>query len=478
MALALGIRYLTGRAVATDAFEYEAAEWPPHPARIFMAMACAHFETDGDAAEADALRWLAEQGPPELHAAEADPRHVVTTFVPVNDDPIGKKGSQLQTPAGWVRVKQPRCFPSVRPHHDTVFAVWPDASPDGRMQALDSLCRRVTRVGHSSSLVQMWAAEEADAVGDVWRPVEEGFERRMRVASSGLLKELADAYSNDERPSIGLWQGYRRAEERRDEPCRAIWSEELFVFRIAPLESRHARLGLISTLALTRRMHDAMLSAAERLGTIPEWMSGHAPGGEPSERPHIACFPLAFVDHRHADGHLLGVAIATPREISAEDRRHALRALAGVEELRLGPLGRWRVIPEDADSPPHTLRSSAWTGGRRGAARWATVTPVVFDRHPKSRDRAAYEEEAEAIVRRSCVRIGLPEPRSVILTPVSAHLGAPASHEFPRMTRKDGAERRHRHAILLFDRPVRGPIAIGAGRHRGYGFCRPLSAEE
>jgi hypothetical protein len=40
--------------------------------------------------------------------------------------------------------------------------------------------------------------------------------------------------------------------------------------------------------------------------------------------------------------------------------------------------------------------------------------------------------------------------------------------------RKDGSERRHTHAILVFDEPVRGPVLIGAGRYRGYGFCRPL----
>lgn len=478
MALAIGIRYLTGRATATDSVEYEAAEWPPHPARIFMALACAHFETDGNAAEADTLRWLEEQGPPEVHAADADPRRVVTSFVPVNDDPIGKKSGPLQTPAGWMRAKQPRSFPSVRPHHDTVFAVWPDASPSGQMEALNNLCRRVTRIGHSSTLVQMWAAEEVTAVGDVWRPVEEGFERRMRVVSPGLLEDLAIAYANDERPSIGLWRGYRRAGERREEPCRTKWSDELLVLRLTPLESRHSRLGLISTLALTKRMRDAMLTAAENLSAIPEWMSGHTPSGEPSEQPHIACFPLAFVGHRHADGHVLGIAIATPRDISLEEHRHALRALGKVEELRLGRLGRWRTSPDDTDSPPHTLRPSAWTGGWRGATRWATITPVVFDRHPKTRNRAAREQAAEAVIRASCVHAGLPEPRSVVLTPVSAHLGAPASREFPRMKRKDGSDRRHSHAILIFAEPIVGPVAIGAGRYRGYGFCRPLGEDD
>lgn len=33
----------------------------------------------------------------------------------------------------------------------------------------------------------------------------------------------------------------------------------------------------------------------------------------------------------------------------------------------------------------------------------------------------------------------------------------------------------HAHAVLLFEREVRGPVLIGAGRFRGYGLCRPLS---
>ena len=33
------------------------------------------------------------------------------------------------------------------------------------------------------------------------------------------------------------------------------------------------------------------------------------------------------------------------------------------------------------------------------------------------------------------------------------------------------------HAAVEFDRPVRGPVLIGAGRYAGYGFCRPTSED-
>ena len=73
-----------------------------------------------------------------------------------------------------------------------------------------------------------------------------------------------------------------------------------------------------------------------------------------------------------------------------------------------------------------------------------------------------------------CTRIDLPAPREIIVTQVSAHLGVPPAHEFPRVHRKDGSLRRHAHAIIVFDEPVCGPMLLGAGRYRGYGLCRPI----
>jgi CRISPR-associated protein Csb2 len=127
--------------------------------------------------------------------------------------------------------------------------------------------------------------------------------------------------------------------------------------------------------------------------------------------------------------------------------------------------------------PLETLRPSTWTAHPDGATHWSTVTPIAYDHHPKAKAKAAYLAEVAEMIRLGCERIGLRRPREVIVTPVSAHLGAPAAHAFPRLRRKDGSERRHTHAILVFDEPVRGPIIIGAGRYRGYGLCRPVEVD-
>src|SRR5262249_56554400 len=83
--LTLGIRYLNGFAAAADPYDRDSAEWPPHPGRVFMALAAAHFQTGGPASEYAALEWLEMQGSPLMHAADALSRGVITQFVPVND---------------------------------------------------------------------------------------------------------------------------------------------------------------------------------------------------------------------------------------------------------------------------------------------------------------------------------------------------------------------------------------------------------
>jgi CRISPR-associated protein Csb2 len=168
-----------------------------------------------------------------------------------------------------------------------------------------------------------------------------------------------------------------------------------------------------------------------------------------------------------------------PESTSGELRSEILRAAARVckEGLKLGRLGVWKLASSTMACPLETLRAATWTAHPDGATQWSTVTPIAYDHHPKAKVKSEYVAEIAAMITAGCKRIGLPHPREVIVTPVSAHLGTPPSHAFPLLRRKDGSERRHTHAILLFDEAVRGPVIIGAGRYRGYGLCRPMGVE-
>lgn len=526
--LALGIRYLNGFVAACDPSARvpgaEQAEWPPHPARVFMAMAAAHFETEAAtlpeerAAEREALLWLESLPPPQLHASDETRRAVVTHYVPVNDEPVEtKKPSLIQSFPQLTRKRVERTFVRAWLNDDLTYLIWPEATPaDAIRKAVAGLCAKVTRIGHSMSLVQMWVADPEEVAAPTWvpddaRPViglrvsapgtlvdlERRFNRgavetyaalkmieadgsdraAQREARSRLRAEFGDREPQRLRPLIPFYQGYARPEgdDAEEPPPGSVFSPHLLTFALERENGPYATLDLLSAPAIAQRWREALVSRSNDLSShAREVLSGHDAGGSPLEGPHLAFLPLAFVGHPHADGHLLGFALALPQGLDGETRRALLRAVGRVDRLLLGGLGVWRLMRPLAAQPLWSLRPEAWTAHPHGASHWSTVTPLAFDRHPKAKDRReAHREQAEMIAA-ACAAIGLPRPREVIVTHVSAHLGVPTAPAFPRLRRKDGSERRHAHAILVFDEPVVGPVLIGAGRYRGYGVCRPL----
>lgn len=513
--LTLGIRYLTGCVVAAAVDDRSRVEWPPHPGRVFMALAAAHFQTDETPAERAALEWLEQQKPPEIRASPYTERTSITQFVPVNDA-AGPATAPLQSAPGFSRKRQPRQFATACLDDDTVFFYWPDADPEVHFTSLENLCRKVTRIGHSLSLVQMWASKEAPEAPTDWVPDETRAVEHFRIPSSGSLYYLerqfnrrdvdtyfeltaAAADGSDKRrqteaklairqkflgqapprlrPELSITQGYARMEDSRiSEAQGTVFDSRLLVFALHREDGPYRHLDLSATLQITARFRESLLS---HLGEdIPEVLSGHCGSGR-SERPHISILPLAFVGREHAHGGILGVAVAVPLEIEEVERRRLVAALARIrqEGLRLGALGKWSLEATGGAAWRDTLRDRLWTGYPDGARQWATVTPYVFDRHPKAKERAEYETESADSVRQSWERVRrLPDVSvEVAISPISAHLGAPAAHQFPRLERKDGSKYQHTHAILMFSEPVVGPVVLGAGRYRGYGLCRPLS---
>lgn len=513
---ALALRYLNGWAMAAaDGSRKETPEWPPHPDRVFMALAAAWFETDQDAAEGAALRWLETLPPPAISASDYTARRSVVSYVPVNDARLGRKVpdsfdlKQLRK-AGLAllpehRSRQGRGFPVAVPRDPCVRLIWADADAGEHRAALERLAGKLTHVGHTASFVQAWV--DAEPPEPTLVPAQGVVSHRMRVAVPGRLDALEQTYNRSAviahadleaarlaakgkertrlqreleacfpagapvtaRPTPARWMGYGEPAPVAD----AAVPQSLFDYRLVVLRLRGQRLDLPATLRLTEALRGAILATCP--APIPQWVSGHAPDGSPSRDPHLAILPLPFVGAQHADGHLQGVALAIPRTVSPSAAA-ALDALLWTPEHEPARIhlfaGRWFECTaqlEQSQDPAVNLRFATWTGSAR---RWASVTPVVLDRHC---DGASRWTQAEEGVKDACERIGLPRPGAVALHPVSALAGVPHARAFPPLMRKNGGgARQHVHAQVLFDEPVRGPVLIGAGRFRGYGLLRPL----
>ncbi len=530
--LALGIHYLTGYATATSVGSRDEAEWPPHPGRVFMALVAALYETkplpEETAAmprwqeEHAALEWLEALEAPSLKVSEHfDKRAVVTSYVPAND--------KLSFPAN----KQPRTFPKVRPHDPNVFLIWPDAvASTSQKDALQRLCEKATRIGHSSSLVQMWCVpdgeEPAPDLHPIAAPPRHAKPVHLRITTAGCLRELQQQFNGDAidrffdfsvrissakgkakkeaeadfaaafgtkwsrslppptrlRPMLTITRAYVRTR-----PVATVVSQGYFDSDLLILAKQDGpNLGLESTALLMDALRGALLKACGE--DAPEWLTGHRAKGIASERPHIALLPLSFTGSEFADGHLLGLAIAFPRDVPPRERGRVLRPFLydssgqpAEIRLTLGRLGVWTLRQEERGVPPLALRSETWCQTVEPTDTWASVTPVVLNRHPKldpDADRAAWFAEIAGIIAMSCEHSGLPRPVEIDLDKTSWHEGAPRARPggggFPLLPGKPGSPARQQvHVWLRFTDPVPGPVILGAGRYRGYGLCKPIS---
>ena len=301
--------------------------------------------------------------------------------------------------------------------------------------------------------------------------------KELKARKAQLQAEQDERHPNGRpgslRPEPGLWMGYGPPV-----PAQAAHAKgSCFDPRLLILSLSGKRLGLSATLKLVEALRGALLSACP--SPIPEWISGHGATGAASRDPHVALLPLPFVDSRHADGRIMGVALALPRGIEPTEAERALgpwvRDEHGLPRSIALFDGQWlecTMALETRERPPLNLRTQTWTGPAR---RWASVTPVVLDRHFDGADK--WERAAET-VKDACERIGLPRPLEVVLHPVSLVEGAPRSSEFAPLARKrDGGRMHHAHAVLVFGEEVQGPVLVGAGRFRGYGLCRPLMSQ-
>ncbi|MCL6650268.1 MAG: type I-U CRISPR-associated protein Cas5/Cas6 [Chloroflexi bacterium] len=325
--LALGIRYLNGFVVASEPDARERPEWPPHPARVFMALAAAHFQTGGDAGERKALEWLQSLPPPALRVPAGWPRLPVTHYVPVNDKPgemTKPPKAIIQSAPQLARDRQPRRFARAWLEDETAYVMWRDVVAEEPVAcALESLCAKVSRIGHSSSLVQMWVAR-SDEVGEpTWVPDDEQAELQLRVAGPGTLEELerrynaeaVDAYASllalaeDDsdrkakrkakeqlkrlekefggapqqlRPQVSLYHGYARPKHAKEEASAggSVFDHRLIVFVLERRSGPFSALGLQAVLTVAQRWREALVNQAndmpERVRAI---ISGHDQDG-------------------------------------------------------------------------------------------------------------------------------------------------------------------------------------------------------
>ena len=419
--LALRIDFLNGVYHAADPTAHSAPEWPPHPDRIFQALVAAAY---GNGIDPTPLREL-EARTPEMAFGEA----------------LAVQGATVYVPAAYLanesRVR--KYDPFMVDITDPAYLIWPDF-PDGLREPLATIATGVTYLGRAKTPVAVSLAAEVPELPHRLIPSQSG-EQLLRVPHAGRLDELNAAFAAGRRVGVAGMVGYTDSVGRIPS---SPWGELLPLRPDRFVDMRH-------TAQLADGLRAAVLSRGGD-GASP-LLHGH--GGD-----HAAWAIIPDVGHAHARGRVLGLGLWLPRGIDEQSRTDCVLPLMQVDHVKLGD----RVV-EVGMPPAHkpTPRGLWWQTWSRPSRTWASVTPMVLDRHPKRGQRT------EDRVADSVEMAGYPRPVDVDVGQHSPFSGAPVAREF--RPRSPG---HWTHVALAFDRPVAGPMLLGRDRHFGMGLMRPL----
>lgn len=410
--LALRVEYLTGRVVATRYNDRDAAEWPPHPARLFSALvACWAEQLPLDEPERRALTWLEGLPPPHIACSSCHERRVVTHYVPVNDPSLlsSKLGRyqaerdalQQQLAAGGsaqaatkraenetqrLRADLLKAQARYARELGTTTAVAPSTSeslkvarslmPETRLRQprsfpsviphdpvvhfvwpdSDAREHRAALAGLASRLVNLGHSSSlvharwVDAApAPSWVPSATGSDI-LRVVAAGQLARLQEDHLRHQGSEPRVLPFLPQRYARSAESWAAPIHEGVFTRRdwIVLRRAGGMPLSSVHAAAIAKAVRGALMRHADQ--PVAEMLSGHQPDGQPARAPHLAIVPLPHVGHRHADGRVMGVALVLPRELDSQARQAVVRALARWEQAARQEHGS----PDD-DAPLLTL---------------------------------------------------------------------------------------------------------------------------
>ena len=379
------------------------------------------------------------------------------------------------------RAEQVPTLPRVGLVPPVTFA-WDDSPSTEVAAALDGLLGRVTRLGHSSSLVSCRLCEEEPAATHT----PGAGTLMLRWVRPGQLAALEEEHQRHQaiRPRSLPFRGVRYSElETGDvdatDPVRPSTAGDWIVFELEP---RHRRMPLTRTVEVTRVLRQSILRHVP--DPLPEGVSGHLPDGTPTGYPHIAFLALPNVGYEHGDGRIMGLVVSLPHDLDEVARNATLRGIGLWERERSGrplqlTMGLGGVVELRRRQPPFalvSLRPQLWAQPSRW---WASVTPVALPAHPgdlrrgSASARAKAWAKAEEAVANSCEHVGLPRPAEVQVSLVSHLVGVRPANDYPAFRQGGGVVRRLVHASVAFAEPVRGPLMLGSGRFMGLGLMRP-----
>jgi CRISPR-associated protein Csb2 len=458
-------------------------EWPPSPFRLFQALvagAARHGKLDAEVGRS--LGWLESLSAPLIVAPRSCRGQVVTRFVPNND---GDKEPDRQK-----RLTGKTSQPTILLGVPEIHYLWPITGAAREASGAIEASRCLNCLG--------WGVDMAYGDGRVLDRLEVGelkgirwFPKPDAIREDGLLRVPKGG------SMIDLLRAHQSALNRieHDKPLRTVEKPRVFdlvfyasaeqpigrpylVFGLrSPSDDsyRYPHAKLIHIAGMTRCASIRTMKAfpPEGIKDADTWVNSFVRGLRPeSENDHrqFSYVPLPSIGHEHADAMIRRVMITAPLGCEAE-----LLHLAGQidgEQLQAEGGGEGPTLDR--------LRSDGVTRQYLGPSKvWASVTPVILPGHDDHKP-----EKTIKLIERALIQSGIEQGCQYTWGALPNFNNCLTAHKHDRNGRRTGYFRPDHldgltavHIRVTFERPVAGPLIIGAGRHCGLGVFAALSEQ-
>jgi CRISPR-associated protein Csb2 len=531
-ALVLTVRFLNPVPTFHGRADEGEPEWPPSPLRVFQALVAAAAARWKAASFRDyaepALHWLERQPQPEIVAPDAAPGHPFRRAVPNNDmDKVARAWSGGNySNSGDANPATHRSLKTIRPtrllggnavHYVYVLA---DAEPEFERvrESLFAATRGVTHVGWGVDVATMDAkvvTGEPATGGSAhhWRPAPTGGVP-LRVPDVGTLDALTGRYNEflaraartgvvDSGTPFTAYRvvGYHSPtvpSAALADPAGRPWA----AFRITSVDPDDPNPAFDTP----RRCRDVaawVRNAVARVCAesgwsfvstpVAEFVHGHGPDGKqltgPAADRRFMYLPLPTINPAlNRVESIRRVLVAAPLGFEGQlDWVRRRLPGQGLVDLNGQPVG---LLTE------HTGKRWVLDQYTMESRVWSTVTPVVLpgyddpdhlrrrlrekpDTETQKRLLAQIDRRVEGLIRKALRQAGvadeLAESAELEWRPGGFRPGVELAHRYARPERLEAFSAYH--VRVRFLAPLRGPLAIGAGRYRGLGLFATESAD-
>ena len=470
------------------------AEWPPSPYRFFQAMLAG--AATGEACPPDLLNVLRElEGlePPAIIAPGAERGSSYTLYVPNNlDDLLGKSwanGNDLSESPPFSRAEKVST-----PHHlrdeRTIHYIYdltgrPRAERNGLISGTAAVASRLHTLGRGidaacavARVLDDQAVAKLPGQRYSARPPESFAGVLLRVPCVGLADDLIQCHTH----FLDMIDGRRKANRR--EPTRfarrvyvdaeSVQPRSFAAFDMVAVDPRDRRprvsfrqQGTVAVAAMLR--HTAWNAARADLGDwrteqwAEQFVAGHGPHEAAESFSRLSYLPIPTLDH--ADGMIRRAIIAETSGGDGRSARWAARRLSGLPLMCGDTKAEVAILRQVVPSKDRVFDLFLVESDR-----WQSITPVIlpgFDDNSRAK--------ALKLLTKCFEQAGIPldliadcemqrSPWSRASAPTRSYQRSKRLEHLPAW-----------HVRVYFKRRISGPLAVGAGRHRGLGLMAGMA---